>query len=99
MAGKRYNKADLIVSIAQDSGLSQAESERQLATVLGGLKALTSTMEVTDKLQLVGYMSMEVAHKEAYQAKNPQTGESVTVPASNKLKIKAGKELVDSVQR
>jgi len=97
MANK-LNKTNLIESIAKVAEISKAEAERQLNNVIAGLEATISTMEDGDKLQLVGVLTFEVKHKPAYTAKNPKTGEDVEVPASNKLKVKAGKGLVDLVQ-
>lgn len=97
MANK-LNKTNLVESIAKVAEISKAEAERQLNNVIAGLEATIATMEDGDKLQLVGVLTFEVKHKPAYTAKNPQTGEDVTVPASNKLKVKAGKGLIDLVQ-
>ena len=92
------NKANLVSNIAEVAEISKAEAERQLNNVIAGLEATVATMEEGDKLQLVGVLTFEVKHKPAYTAKNPRTGEDVAVPASNKLKVKAGKGLVDLVQ-
>ncbi len=97
MANK-LNKANLVASIAEVAEISKAEAERQLNNVIAGLEATLATMEDGDKLQLVGLLTFEVKHKPAYVAKNPKTGEDVEVPASNKLKVKAGKGLIDLVQ-
>ena len=97
MANK-FNKADLIETIAEVNEISKAEAERQLNNVVAGLEAQVGKMEDGDKLQLVGLLTFEVKHKPAYVAKNPKTGEDAPVPASNKLKVKAGKSLVDSIQ-
>lgn len=97
MANK-LNKANLVESIAKVAEISKAEAERQLNNVIAGLEATLATMEAGDKLQLVGVLTFEVKHKPAYTAKNPKTGEDVAVPASNKLKVKAGKGLIDLVQ-
>lgn len=97
MANK-FNKADLVDKIAEGADISKAEAERQLNNVVAGIEATVEGMEDGDKLQLVGLLTFEVKHKPAYVAKNPKTGEDVDVPASNKLKVKAGKGLVDLVQ-
>ena len=97
MANK-LNKQNLIDNVAEMAEISKAEAERQLNNVIAGLEATVATMKEGDKLQLVGLLTFEVKHKPAYTAKNPKTGEDVAVPASNKLKVKAGKGLVDLVQ-
>lgn len=97
MANK-FNKADLIDKVAEVAELSKAEAERQLNNVIAGLEAQVAVMKPEDKLQLVGVLTLEVKHKPAYTAKNPKTGEDVAVLASNKVRIKVGKGLVDLVQ-
>lgn len=97
MANK-LNKQNLIDNVAEVAKISKAEAERQLNNVIAGLEATVATMKEGDKLQLVGLLTFEVKHKPAYTAKNPKTGEDVVVPASNKLKVKAGKGLIDLVQ-
>lgn len=97
MANK-FNKANLVEIIAEVAEISKAEAERQLNNVIAGLEATLAMLEDGDKLQLVGLLTFEVKHKPAYVAKNPKTGEDVEVPASNKLKVKAGKGLIDLVQ-
>lgn len=94
----KYTKKELIANIANVAKISKAEAERQLANVLGGFKETISQMEPDDKLQLVGLFTVEVKHKDAYTARNPVTGEEVEVPASNRIKIKAGKGLKELVQ-
>ena len=97
MANK-LNKQNLIDNVAEVAKISKAEAERQLNNVIAGLKATVATMKEGDKLQLVGVLTFEVKHRPAYTAQNPKTGENVAVPASNKLKVKAGKGLIDLVQ-
>lgn len=92
------NKEDLVVAIAGQGELSKAEAERQLVNVISGIKAVLNGMEAKDKLQLVGLLTFEVVEKPACTARNPKTGEAVNVPAQNKLKVKAGKQLVDIIQ-
>lgn len=93
-----YKKLDLIDRVAEKAGISKAEAERQISNVFEGVTELLGNMTEGDKLQLVGLLSFDVKHKQAYVAKNPKTGEDVEVPASNKLRVKAGKLLVDAVQ-
>lgn len=97
MANK-FNKEDLIVAVSEAGNTTKVDAENQINNVFKGLENLMNGMEAGDKLQLVGLMSIEVVHKPAHEAKNPLTGEKVMVEAKNKVKIKAGKTLVDAVQ-
>lgn len=93
----KFNKEDLILSVAGAGDVSKTEAEKQINNVFDGLQNLMDGMEAGDKLQLVGLMTVEITHKPEHKAKNPSTKEEVVVPAQNKVKIKAGKRLVDTV--
>lgn len=97
MANK-FKKDDLIDAIASESQITKGEANETINNFFGGLKALLGKMNVGDVLQLVGKMTVEVTHREAYTAKNPRTKEDVPVEAKNGVKIKAGSELVEKVR-
>ena len=46
-----------------------------------------------ERIELRDFMIIEPIEKAARKARNPRTGESINVPASNKVKIRAGKLL------
>lgn len=94
----KFKKADLVERIAETEELSLAEAERRLNSTINGLEVMLSEMKPEDKLQLVGFLTFEVKHKEAHTAQNPRTGDPVRVEASNKLKVKAGKSFIKAVQ-
>ena len=93
-----FNKESLVESIAEEAGVAKAEANRQLDAVLNGLKTQLGKMEPGDRLQLVGKLTFEVVHKDARVGQNPRTKEPVNVPAKNKVKIKAGSELLSVIQ-
>lgn len=45
------------------------------------------------KLQLVGFGTFSVEERKERRGKNPQTGEEITIPASNAVKFKASSRL------
>jgi nucleoid DNA-binding protein len=97
MANNKLNKEDLIVAVAGAGNVTKTEAENQINNVFDGLQNILDGMEDGDKLQLVGLITVEVVNKPEHQAKNPLNGNAVTVPAQNKVKIKAGKKLIDAV--
>ena len=88
------NKTELIAAIAEKTELSKKDAER-------ALKAFTEVVEEElkkgEKVQLVGFGTFEVSKRAAREGRNPQTGESMTIEASNTPKFKAGKALKDSI--
>jgi DNA-binding protein HU-beta len=91
-------KADLVANIATAGAISKAEAERELNNVLAGMETTVKDMKNGGKLQLVGYMTMEVKDKKETTAHNPKTGEEVIVPAHKVLRIKAGKTLLAPIE-
>ena len=88
------NKTELIAAIAEKTELSKKDAER-------ALKAFTEVVEEElkkgEKVQLVGFGTFEVSKRAARERRNPQTGESMTIEASNTPKFKAGKALKDAI--
>ena len=54
-------------------------------------------MKGGDEVRLVGFGTFSVTKRAATTGRNPRTGESIQIPASNQPKFKAGKGLKDAV--
>ena len=50
-------------------------------------------------LQLVGFGTFEVVERAAREGRNPQTGETMPIPASKAPRFKAGKALKDAINK
>ena len=86
------NKSDLIDAIASSTGSNKAG--RALEAVLD---AITSTLKSGEKVTIPGFGTFEVRHRNARMGRNPQTGESIQIKASNTPGFKAGKALKDAL--
>ncbi len=88
------NKNDLVANVANDSGLSKADSAKAVDSVFDTIsKALSGGSDV----RLVGFGTFSVAQRRASEGRNPRTGERIQIPASKQPKFKAGKALKDAV--
>ncbi len=88
------NKNDLIAQVASSTGLSKADAGRAVDAMLDSIAgALAGGGEV----RLIGFGSFSVGHRKATTGKNPRTGETIQIPASNRPKFKAGKALKEAV--
>lgn len=88
------NKNDLIAHVASAAQLSKADAGRAVDAVFDGIAgALASGKEC----RLVGFGTFSVGHRAATTGKNPRTGETISIPASNRPKFKAGKALKDAI--
>ncbi len=89
------NKAELIEAIANNSGLSKADSKKALDAFI---ETTTSTLKKGDRVALVGFGSWSVSSRAARTGRNPQTGKEIKISAKNVVKFKAGAELSDAVK-
>lgn len=62
------------------------------------IKAIQDAVVAGDKVQLVGFGTFETTERAARTGRNPQTGETLAIPASKSLKFKAGKAFKDAVK-
>ena len=88
------NKSELIDAIASDSGLSKADAGRALD---GFTSAITGALKDGGSVSMVGFGTFAVKHRAARTGRNPRTGESIAIKASNNPSFKAGKALKDAV--
>ncbi len=84
------NKADLIDSIANDSGLTKVDSKRFLDAII---KNITEALIKNDKVALVGFGLFSVTARPERIARNPQTGKEIIIPGKNIPVFKAGSDL------
>jgi len=89
-------KADLIDAIAKDANLSKADAGRALNAALD---AITGELKKEEKISLVGFGTFSLAKRPKRKGRNPQTGESITIPARKVPRFTPGKALKDTVQR
>ena len=90
------NKTELIAAAAQASGMTKKDTERMLNAALD---IITAALGRGEKVQLSGFGTFEVKHREARVARNPRTKESVEVPATEVPMFKASSALKDVVAK
>ena len=88
------NKTDLVASVANATGMSKADSGNAVESVFD---AISSALSGGGEVRLVGFGTFSVSHRKATQGRNPRTGETIQIKASNQPKFKAGKALKEAV--
>ena len=89
------NKPELVEAVAEKAGITKKDSEKAVAAVLEGI---TDTLAKGEKVQLVGFGTFEVRHRNAREGRNPSTGEAIKIAAQNVPAFKPGKALKDLVK-
>ena len=88
-------KSDMVKAIAAKTGITQAQAEANFDAFL---EVLTEELANGEKVQFMGVGSFEVKNRPARTSRNPRTGESVDVAASNYVSFSCGKKLKEAVQ-
>ena len=86
------NKVTLVAKIAEKSGLSKKQAELALGAFID---SVTEALKEGDKVQLMGFGTVEVKERAARTGRNPLTGATIEIPASKTPTFKAGKGLRD----
>ena len=88
------NKTELIAAVAAKSEMTKKDTERFLSAFEG---AVTDALVNGEKVQLVGFFTIDVVKRAAREGRNPQTGKPMKIPASKAPRFKVGKKLKDAV--
>jgi DNA-binding protein HU-beta len=88
------NRSELVTTVASNAGFSKGDAEKAVDSLL---TAITDALKEGDEVRLTGFGTFTVGTRAAGQARNPRTGERVTVAASRQPKFKAGKALKDAL--
>lgn len=86
-------KADIAALVAE-KGLTKKQAMEAVEVTLEVIKR---ALKKGEKVQLVGFGSFQVRHKNARKGRNPQTGKEITISARKILKFKPGKALFQAV--
>jgi DNA-binding protein HU-beta len=88
------NKRELVDAVAASSGIARKDASAAVDAVFD---TISDTLKNRDKVAISGFGTFEARYVAAREARNPQTGASVTVAARYSPKFKAGKALKDTV--
>lgn len=90
------NKTELIAAAAENAGLTKKDTERVLNAAI---EAVTAALANKEKVQISGFGSFEVKHRQARVGRNPHTKEPTQIPATDVPAFKASKSLKDAVAK
>ena len=88
------NREELIEAIAADTGLSKAGAKSAIVAMIDNIQ---KALRAGDKVVLTGFGTFEALKTAERQGRNPQTGQSVTIPAGVRPKFTPGKAFKDAV--
>ena len=88
------NKAELVDAVAGAANFSKADAGGAVDAVVN---SITSALKKGQQVSVVGFGTFSVKHRSARSGRNPRTGETIKIDASNVPGFKAGKALKDAV--
>jgi DNA-binding protein HU-beta len=94
MRSVKVTKANLVVDLAADLGVTQKDAGRYFEAFVEGIARQLVSGNTVD---LAGFGKFEVSDLAARTARNPRTGEAVAVPASKAIRFKSAKAIKDRV--
>lgn len=90
------NKSQLIEALAKAEGLTIKKAEIVINTMFDTIE---DALVRGDRVEIRDFGSFKVKEYEAYQGRNPKTGEIISVGQKKLPFFKVGKELKESVDR
>jgi integration host factor subunit beta len=88
------NKSELIERLAERSGLNVMQSEEIVNLIY---RKMRDTLVSGGRIEIRGFGSFVVKEYQAYQGRNPKTGEKISVPPKKLPFFKVGKELKERI--
>ncbi|MDQ3180377.1 MAG: integration host factor subunit beta [Acidobacteriota bacterium] len=89
-------KADLVEKVANEAEMTKKDAE-QLVEII--FNSIIGTLNNGEKIELRGFGSFRVRHRNARKGRNPKTGTAVNIPAKRVAYFKPGKDLKELINK
>jgi len=86
------NQSELVDKVAHAASLNQVAAAKAVKAVV---QAILESLAAGEPVRVSGLGTFNVAEKAARDGRNPQTGESIKIPASKAVRFHAGKTVKD----
>ena len=94
--GTKMNQSELVDKVAQKTTLTQAAATEAVKAVV---QAMLESLVAGEPVRVSGLGTFNVAVRPARDGRNPQTGQSIKIPASKAVRFHAGKAVKDALNR
>jgi len=89
-------KEQMIAIMAEKSGISKRQAMTALEAFMGGI---TGQLKKGKKVSFAGFGTFSVSQRKARKGRNPQTGATISIPATRVPVFRAGKNLKLAVRK
>jgi DNA-binding protein HU-beta len=92
------NKSDLVDALADATGMTKADAAKAVDAMFSPESGIISTaLKGGKRVQITGFGTFESKHRKARQGRNPRTGQTIQIAATNTPGFRAGKGLKDAI--
>ena len=88
------NHAELVEKVAEVAQTTKAEAARAVDAIV---QTIINALEAGEEIRVAGLGIFDVNVREARPGRNPQTGETINIPASKALRFRAAKAAKDQL--
>jgi DNA-binding protein HU-beta len=88
------NKADLVNSISEKTGLSKTKTNEVIDAFVS---SVTESLKRGEKVTLVNFGTFNTSERDARKGRNPKTGESIEIPSKRVARFKVGTGLSKNI--
>lgn len=88
------NKKDLTASLAETLGMKKKDTEMVMDALI---ELITRELRTGNEVNLSGFGKFQIRNRIEHNGRNPQTGESLLIPASKSVGFKASATLKNAV--
>lgn len=89
-------KDEMIAVMASKAGLSKRQANEALQAFMTGV---TSQLKKGKKVSFAGFGAFSVSKRKARLGRNPQTGATISIPATKVPVFRAGKHLKEAIRK
>ncbi|KPJ84571.1 MAG: DNA-binding protein HU [Gemmatimonas sp. SG8_23] len=92
------NKSDLVDALSDATGMTKADAGKAVDALFspdGGV--IAGALKGGKRVQITGFGTFESKHRKARQGRNPRTGQTIQIAATNTPSFRAGKGLKDAI--
>ena len=90
------NKNELIAEYSTKNGVGKSDATKAVESLFD---IITSTLKAGGDVKIAGFCTFRVANTKAKTGRNPRTGESIQIAASQKVKFLPAKSLKEMFNR
>ncbi len=92
------NKSEFVDALAESAGMTKADAARAIDAIFATDNGIIAkALKAGVRVQITGFGTFESKARKARTGRNPRTGQTIQIKASNTPGFKAGKGLKDAI--